>query len=108
MSVYLSILNLGSSYAYPHDVASALHVALALPLEGPAVLAMSAENFEAVFTSAYKVLHYLLVKHEEIAADRIPVLFQVKSLNTLLNFIFYSNELILALSEVAGEHLCTG
>ncbi len=79
MSVYLSILNLGSSYAYPHDVASALHVSLALPLEGSAVLAMSAEHFEAVFTSAYKVLHYLLVKHEEIAADRIPVLFQVKS-----------------------------
>lgn len=72
MEIYLAILNLDKPYAYPHDAASALHACLALPLDAE----MSIDTFEAVFTVVYKVLHYLLVKHEEIAADRIPVLLQ--------------------------------
>lgn len=89
VSIYLALLNLGPSYAYPHDVASALHACLALPLDGPSVLAMGHEHFEAIFTAAYKVLHYLLVKFEEIAADRIPVLFQVMILPpTNSNYVF--------------------
>lgn len=72
MSIYLAILNLGHSYAYPHDVASALHACLALPMDA----SMTPVHFDQVFTVVYKVVHYLLVKHEEVAADRIPVVLQ--------------------------------
>lgn len=72
MSIYLAILNLGPSYAYPHDVASALHACLALPMN----VDMAPVQFDQVFTVVYKTVHYLLVKHEEVAADRIPVVLQ--------------------------------
>lgn len=72
MEIYLALLNQDKPYAYPHDAASALHACLALPLDAE----MASDSFEAVFTIVYKVLHYLLVKHEEIAADRVPVLLQ--------------------------------
>ena len=72
MSIYVTFLNTGKSWGYPQDLASALHVCLALPLDGT----MEHSQFIRVFTVVYKVVHYLLIKHEEIAADRIPVLLQ--------------------------------
>lgn len=72
MSIYLTFLNTGKGYGYPQDLASALHVCLALPLDDT----MDHSAFIEVFTIVYKVVHYLLIKHEEIAADRIPVLLQ--------------------------------
>lgn len=73
MGIYLAILNETPVYAYPHDLASPLHACLALPLNAT----MSADDFESIFTAIYKTLHYLLTKHEEVAADRVPVLLQV-------------------------------
>lgn len=73
MNVYLTFLKAGKSYGYPQDVASALNVCLALPLDS----VMEHAAFVDIFTVVYKVIHYLLTKHEEIAADRIPVLLQV-------------------------------
>jgi len=72
MSIYLTFLNAGKGYGYPQDLASSLHVCLALPLDDT----MEHDAFIQVFTVVYKVVHYLLIKHEEIAADRIPVLLQ--------------------------------
>jgi hypothetical protein len=71
MGIYLSLLS--ESFAYPHDLTSALHACLALPLNAE----MSADHFESIFTVVYKTVHYLLTKHQEVAADRVPVLLQV-------------------------------
>ena len=73
MGIYLAILNMSPSYAYPHDISSPLHACLALPLNAD----MSAEHFDAIFTVIYKTVHYLLTKHQEVTADRVPVLLQV-------------------------------
>lgn len=73
MDIYLSLLKSTPVYAYPHDLTSALHVCLALPLDAQ----MSEGNFVSIFTVIYKTLHYLLTKHQEVAADRVPVLLQV-------------------------------
>lgn len=71
MGIYLALLN--TTYAYPHDITSPLHACLALPLNPD----MSTEHFESIFTAIYKTLHYLLTKHQEVAADRVPVVLQV-------------------------------
>ena len=73
MDVYLAFLHSGKSYGYPQHLSSALNLCLALPLDG----SMRHSDFEQVFTIAYKVVHYMLTRHEEITADRIPVLLQV-------------------------------
>lgn len=73
MGIYLSLLNMNDSFAYPHDLTSPLHACLALPLNAD----MSADHFESIFTVIYKTVHYLLTKHQEVAADRVPVLLQV-------------------------------
>ncbi|XP_032781149.2 uncharacterized protein LOC116919284 [Daphnia magna] len=73
MGIYLALLNKNDSEAYPHDITSSLHACLALPMN----VEMSAEHFDSIFTVIYKTLHYLLTKHQEVAADRVPVLLQV-------------------------------
>ena len=72
MGIYLSFLTTAKFHGYPQDIASPLHACLALPLDEH----MEHKHFIGVFSVIYKVIQYLLTKHEEIAADRIPVVLQ--------------------------------